>query len=244
MSAVALFVCASVTTTAYADAKQWNDVVSKYAKRSGFDYAGLAKDAESLTKLNSCIAHIAKMKETAALHAWLNVYNVLVVDSVLKHQPLKSVMDVPGFFKKQKHKVASKMRTLDEIENNIIRPRFNDPRVHVALNCGARSCPRLYEKAFTKQNLNASLNRLAKDTVANTRHVAVKGKSLRVSEIFHWFASDFEKVDGSVLAWLKKYDNRGHLQNIAAGSKLGKLKYNWSLNQARVDGSQKSTSGY
>ena len=231
--AIAVLAFACVSPTAFADASQWDDVVSKHAKRSGFDYKGLAKDSESLAKLQSCIAHIAKMKESAPLHAWLNVYNALVVHSVLKHQQPKSVMDIKGFFKSEKHNVAGKSRTLDDIENKIIRPRFADARVHVALNCGARSCPRLYEKAFTKKNLDASLNRLARATVANPKQVAVNGDSARVSEIFHWFASDFKNADDSVLAWLKKYDTKGRLKNVVTNAKLGKLKYDWSLNQAR-----------
>ena len=231
LSAMAL--CWLVTSTATASPGQWDAIVSKYAKRSGFDYNALSKDAEALDKIDSCLDHIATMNDKAPLPAWLNAYNALVVHSVLKHWPLKSVMDVPGFFKTKKHKVAGKLRTLDEIEHKIIRPRFKDPRIHVALNCAARSCPRLHNRAFTKTNVDAVLDTLSKRVVQSDAHVRVKGSSIRVSEIFHWFAPDFEKAAGSVLAWLKKYDSTGRLSRAPADTRLGKLTYDWSLNQAR-----------
>ena len=59
--------------------------------------------------------------------------------------------------------------TLDQIENQVIRPRFHDPRVHAALNCGARSCPPLHGHAFTEANLERNLTSMMQRMVRNTR---------------------------------------------------------------------------
>ncbi|MBW2461785.1 MAG: DUF547 domain-containing protein, partial [Deltaproteobacteria bacterium] len=131
------------------DAGPWQRVLTAHARGGGFDYAGLRADPERLADLNRFVEAVGAMNDDEGLASWLNAYNALVVHAITTRYPLDSVRDVDGFFNTVTHSVAGHSRTLDHLENQIIRPRFHDARIHFALNCGARSCPALSPRAFT-----------------------------------------------------------------------------------------------
>jgi len=208
-------------------------VLARHAKPSGFDYAGLARDPEALAKLASFVAWVGKMPQDAPLADWLNAYNALVVSSVMSKRPLASVMDDKGFFSATKHQVAGQARTLDEVENQIVRPRFHDARVHFALNCAARSCPTLHDRAFRSESLDRTLNALTRSGVQDERHVRVTGSELELSALFFWFEADFSRDAGSVRAFLRRYAAAGVAAQISDTVPLKQREYDWALNQAR-----------
>jgi len=213
------------------DADPWDRVLSAHAHGGGFDYAALKEDEDAMSDLDAFLEGVAAMSEDEPLASWLNAYNAIVVRQVVEHYPIDSVRDVPGFFDRSTHPVAGARRTLDHIENRIIRPRFEDARIHVALNCGAVSCPALYPRAFRQGSLDRVLDRLAQRTVASRRHVRVQDGSVRASQIFDWFSDDFERDAGSVLGWLRRYDGRDRLEDVPDGADVGVIPYDWSLNQ-------------
>ena len=212
------------------DTLLWDGVLAKYAKPRGFDYPGLLADREARRDHRDFVAQLATMPEEAPLADWLNAYNALVVDAVLQRFPLTSVREVPRFFRSVKYQVAGKKRSLDDLEHGIIRPRFEDPRIHVALNCGAQSCPPLHPKAFVSRTLDATLDELSRAVVGDPSFVRVEEDSLSVSKIFHWYSEDFEKEAGSVLDWLKRYDAAGRLDRFTSATRLRRLPYDWKLN--------------
>ena len=212
------------------DALLWDGVLAKYAKPYGFDYRGLLADREARRAHRGFVAQLATMPEEAPLADWLNAYNALVVDAVLQRFPLPSVREVPRFFRSIKYEVAGKKRSLDDLEHGIIRPRFEDPRIHVALNCGARSCPPLHPRAFVSSTLDATLDALSRAVVGDPSFVQVEEDSLSVSRIFHWYSEDFEKDAGSVLEWLQRYDAAGRLDGFTKATRLKRLPYDWKLN--------------
>ena len=150
--------------------------------------------------------------------------------SIVDRYPIRSVRDVPGFFDRAQHRIAGQMRTLDYVENQIVRPRFHDARVHAALNCAARSCPALASRAFTAGNVDASLTRLVQAMVANDLHVRMRAGTLELSPIFTWFAADFTRDAGSVRAWIDRYDAGHKLNGVAPNVPTRERTYNWQLN--------------
>jgi hypothetical protein len=212
------------------DVEPWDRVLRAHAHGGGMDYAALKADAAAMADLDAFLASVASMPESEPLYAWLDAYNAIVVKSIVLRYPLRSVRDVPGFFDRARHRVAGRERTLDEIENQIVRPRFRDARVHAALNCGARGCPALASRAFTAANVEAALDRLARAMVANDAHVRVREGRIELSEIFEWFKADFERDAGSVRAWLARYDARGKLANLPPDARLATRPYDWRLN--------------
>ncbi|MEM8608322.1 MAG: DUF547 domain-containing protein [Myxococcota bacterium] len=214
------------------DARLWDTVLVEYARPGGFDYEGVLEDPEALRAQRAFIAQLATMPEEAPLADWLNAYNALVVHAVLERYPLDSVRSVTRFFRGIKYQVAGKARTLDDLEHGIIRPRFKDPRIHVALNCGAKSCPPLHGRAFTSATLDQTLDELSRRAVRNPAFVKLHEDSIDLSKIFFWYSADFEEGSGSILNWLKQYDTEGKLSAYGDSTKLRRMPYDWSLNRA------------
>ncbi len=223
---------APASPAAKLDAAPLDQVLRKHVRGGFVDYRALKKDAAAQAQLTAFLKAAADMPEGEPLSSWLNVYNALVIQLVLERYPLGSVMDVPDFFKALKRRVAGKARSLDEIEHQIIRKRFPDARVHVALNCGAVSCPALQPRAFRESDLDANLTALAKAAMADRLHVELKGGALHVSALFFWFGEDFERDAGSVLGWIKRY-GPPELAELPASTKLVQRKYDWKLADAK-----------
>jgi hypothetical protein len=224
----ALFLALTPSSASALDADPWDEVLQAHARQGGVDYAALKADDEAMAKLDAFLAAVGRMPESAGLADWLNAYNAIVVKSVLDAYPLRSVREVDGFFDGKRHRVAGAQRTLDDIENRIIRPRFEDARVHFALNCAAKSCPALHGRAFRQGSLDQTLDRLVRRAVASPRHVRVADGSLEVSEIFHWFSGDFERDGGSIRGWIA---GQGvDLSGVPESAEVGRIGYDWRLN--------------
>ena len=173
----------------------YESILKQAVKKDGVDYATLV-DNKDLAHYLKWVAHadLNKMpSKDARLAFYINAYNALTLRSVLHFWPnIKSVSDVVpnfGFFKVTKHKVAGQDVTLDDIENTIIRPTFNDPRIHAALNCASRSCPPLAPFAFTEAGLDQQLDtvfrRFANDDTRN--QISVKERRIQLSKLFEWY---------------------------------------------------------
>jgi len=198
----------------------------------------------------------ALMGQTQRLAYWLNAYNVSVVAGVLANyagKPDFRVTDSGTFFNERVYGVAGLMLSLDEIEHGIVRGVWDhpsvagspyeaklrayhgelwgtgkvDPRIHVALNCGALSCPNLQQKAWLPaslpQDLQAALELFLSDPV--------KGAGGNgVSALFDWFRVDFENADGSVSAFIEK-NRKGGLNGVSSVTDF--ITYDWTLNIRR-----------
>jgi hypothetical protein len=215
------------------DSAPFNAVLMKHLKGGRIDYAGLHADAAATAQLQEYVEAIARMPENEPLSSWINAYNALVVHAVLERHPLQSVKDAEGgdfrFFREIHYTVAGKKRSLDDVENGVIRPRFEDARIHVALNCGALSCPPLPPKAFEAATLDADLDQLAKVTVNDGHHLYIKDGKLVVNEIFKWFESDFARDGGSLLKWIQAYSDDAAVDGLAADVTIDVYPYDWAL---------------
>ena len=131
-----------------------------------------------------------------ALAYWINAYNAFVLKGVIDAYPVKSVMDIKipnGFFKHTRFSAGGKELSLDEIENQIIRPGFKDARIHAVVNCGAASCPALEKRAFSGADLNDRLQTAFYRFVNDPQHVLLdrQNKKLFLSKILDWYGTDF-----------------------------------------------------
>ncbi|MCY3682033.1 MAG: DUF547 domain-containing protein [Gemmatimonadetes bacterium] len=178
-----------------------------------------------------------------SLAFWINAYNACVLAGVSKAYPISSVTEIApafGFFKTYQFVVGGRQFTLDEIEHEIIRPQFADPRIHAAINCAAVGCPRLLNEAFTPDELDDQLNSVMQDMIRNPIHVQINRETgiVGLSAIFDWFSSDFtsyvqareagETVLDYISLFLSKEDT-GYLQNHP-DLQIVFLDYDWSLN--------------
>lgn len=174
---------------------------------------------------------------------WINAYNARTIAGVLDRYPIDSVKDVGflggrlrGFFGRREHPVAGEERTLDEIEKEILlAPPLWDARIHWALNCASRSCPRLRPEPYRADELDRQLDFQAR-TFLNSpegHRLDPDAGELRLSRIFDWYAEDFERAAGSIRAYAARYLT-GAAGEAARDNEveIRFLDYDWDLNDA------------
>lgn len=172
----------------------------------------------------------------AKLAFWLNAYNACVISGVIERYPdIESVQDIPGFFDDKRWLVAGEKRSLNEMENEIIRPEFKEPRIHFVLVCAAQSCPPLQPYAMIGTDLQEKLERITREVVNDDRYVQIdpKTKKLRLTRIMSWYGKDFIDKDGSLEAFLLRYlaePARSQLEQ--GGYTIEFMEYDWALNDA------------
>lgn len=127
---------------------------------------------------------------------WINAYNALVLRGVIDGYPVSRIDELGGldaFFRQRQFAVGGQALTLDQLENQIIRPQYRDPRVHFALNCGAAGCPALLGRAYTGEKLDSLLEAQTRRFAADARQVRFDPQrgTLHLSQILNWYGEDF-----------------------------------------------------
>lgn len=211
--------------SAEADPAPLDRVLGAHVRDGRFDYAALAADAPRKADLDAFLTDVAD-ERAPGLATLLNAYNAIVIRRVLGRFPVASVMDVPGFFDREKSRVGGREVTLNELEKEWILPEFRDARVHFALNCGARSCPPLGTTAFRAQTLDATLERMARDALASADFVSLRGDRVALSSLFDWYGADFVRASGSVVGFVRRYR-----PDVPENARVSFLRYDWRLNR-------------
>ncbi len=216
------------------------------------DYQGMQRDHSQLkTYLNQLSAvsqsqfdHWPKEDQLAFL---INAYNAWTVELILSAWPdIKSIKDLGSFFRSPWSKafvvLLGKTRTLDNIEHQLIRGsgRYNDPRIHFAVNCASIGCPALRPEAYTGERLNQQLDEQVQWFLSDRSRNRVEGDVIKLSPIFKWYREDFEKgwrgfhrLEDFLLTNAKTL---GISDNLAAKLKRGAvdiefMDYDWRLNK-------------
>jgi hypothetical protein len=196
------------------------------------NYSKLRKNQDRLQGLVQQIAvyNLRDASDAERKAFYLNAYNILVLQQVVKHYPLKSVMDVPGFFDKEQHTVAGEKLTLNALEKQKLLTPYQDARIHFALVCAAKSCPPLLNQAYIPAQVEAQLETQAKRTLQHPQFIRVQtaGKEVLVSEIFKWYRQDFLREASSIPAYINRY----RTSTLPQGYSLGYYTYNWALNDS------------
>lgn len=167
-----------------------------------------------------------------ALAFWVNAYNALVIKNVLDNPGMRRPTDVAGFFDKKKFKVAGKMYTLNDIENNVIRKQFKEPLIHFGLVCAARSCPPLLKNAYNGANVRSKLAQNASAYLASQyNRYDAKTNTLTLSKIFEWYKEDFGG-DAGLRTFVKKYGTKQMKDGLAASpnATIKYMEYDWTIN--------------
>jgi len=124
------------------------------------DYGQWQQSSAARQQLESYLAAVSQFSPKATpgrfssrndeLAYWMYGYNAYVIRSVIEHWPLASVTDVKapleavkglGFFYPPRFSFGGKYMGLLAVENNAIRKKSQDPRIHFFLNCASESCP-------------------------------------------------------------------------------------------------------
>jgi hypothetical protein len=257
VAAYALFTPASSLFAQNFDANYgaWEALLKKHVKwlpdnkQSRVNYKGFAADRAEFKKVLDSFSDVTREQ----FGAWskneqmvflINAYNAFTIEHILSKYPnIKSIKDlgsiVQSAWKKKFFTLLGEEQHLDWIEHEQLRPKYQDPRIHVALVCAALSCPALRPEAYTVAKLDAQLeDGMVRFLSDRTRNKYADGK-LQVSSIFKWFKEDFEKGHkgfGKVEDVFAKYadkltDSAEDQAKIRAKTvSISHLDYDWSLN--------------
>ena len=202
------------------------------------DYAGLAERQDELDAYLASLASapIDDLGRDERLALLINAYNAFTLRLILDHYPIASIRDIPADERWQavRWSLAGTEYSLDQIEHELVRPNFREPRIHFALVCAAIGCPPLRAEAFTGERLESQLEEQTIYSHSHDRWMRYEPGAdvVWLTSLYQWYGGDFEQVAGSILAFAARYDEN-LASDLAAGHEpeVRFLDYDWSLNE-------------
>ncbi len=196
-----------------------------YDKVTAQDRAALQSYINSLSQID-----IEALPRDAEMATWFNLYNAKTIELILENYPIKSIRKISNPWKKKRLVVNGKKMSLDDIEHNTVRRKYDEPRVHYAFNCASIGCPNVKSTAWEAESLEADLTQAARDFIASERGVEVRDNKIIASSIFKWYKKDFGGNEDGILAHLRRYASGSKKAALDATSKINKYDYDWDLN--------------
>jgi len=246
--------------------KNFDQVLRHFVNDQGrVDYSGLKADPDQFENYYQQIAIYSPDNSPASfkhqsdrLAYWINAYNAAVIKTVLSYYPISSIEDVKpplalfflpdktGFFVFQKPSFGRTTTSLYYLENSVIRERFAEPRVHFALNCASRGCPKLPRYAFNGDELDRQLDREARIFFAESRNFRIDPatKTIYLSSILDWYRDDFvdwyrehyPEQEATLLQYVALYLEPERARNLRENSSTFGVEfvpYDWGLNDQK-----------
>lgn len=168
---------------------------------------------------------------------WVNLYNALTVKLVLKHYPVTSITKLgEGFFSFGPWDdpivtISNQSLTLNDIEHRILRPIWQDPRIHYVVNCASIGCPDLQPKALTAKLIEQQLDTAAKRFINQPKGVSWQREELVLSKIYDWYNDDFGRSEAKIIAHLIRYAEKGLGTQLRQYQGDISYQYDWQLNE-------------
>ena len=224
------------------DHSLWNKLLKQTVNEIGeIDYARIKanpQDLEAYVRQLAAVSPDSKRElfptKADELAYWINAYNALCTYGVAKAYPVKSVRDLGflfAFFRRADYTLGGKKFSLHVLEQELIRPRYREPRIHFALVCASLSCPKLSREAYTAANLEGQLDFQTRQYFRETRNLAVdvKGNRIFLAKILDWYAADFGP---SALEYAKRYTSEEKRKQVEGlrNPRVTYRDYDWSIN--------------
>jgi len=219
--------------------KAWSRVLSEFVNKKGeVNFKALL---QKRADLNKYVYYVSKVNpksdkkdfpnESSVLAHHINAYNALSMYNILESELPESLSGFKKvkFFYFKKFVIGGEEMSLYTYENEVIR-KLGEERVHFALNCMSRGCPRLPQVPFTGKKLNQELEEQAKFFFSEERNVQVdeKERAVRLSEILDFFPEDFLKKAKSLIAYANRY--RAKEKKLPEDFKEEFIPYDWKVN--------------
>jgi hypothetical protein len=252
--AVVTFLLALPASAQTFDHSPFEELLKKHVVKGMVDYVAFAESGDFKDYLKGLeAADVSKLADRERLAFWINAYNAYTIELVNKHEERASIRNInkdeglvkgKGPWKEPVVKAGGKTYSLDEVENEIIRKQWREPRIHFALVCAAMSCPPLRSEAYTGAKLDAQLDSQGRAFVpdpARGSRVDVKERTVYASKIFDWYKEDFGGNKEAVGRFIAQYYPESPDKQLLLGGDfdLDYLEYDWTLNSrylARLKG--------
>ncbi len=250
--ALLILTCFSMSSYAFDQTHdKWTEVLKKYQNAQGLvNYKKLKSDIahDKMNPFNLYLTELQSVPHTD-YEKWskdekkaflINAYNALTFKLIVDNYPVASIKKIGGFFTKPWSieffsLLDGKIKKLDPIEQDWLRSKFKDFRIHAAVNCASISCPPLRHEAFVANRLDAQLDDQMKTWLKDrTRNqIDVKLKLVKISKIFDWYNKDFVDWGGGPLNVIAKYSTPPIPHETVDQIKVEYLDYNWELNETK-----------
>lgn len=226
----------SFSAQAQTDHSIWTDLLQKHVRVDGLvDYSGFVADSielnKYLTELSSFQPTDTRSQEEKLAY-WINAYNAFTIKLIVDHFPVQSIKDIKkgipfvnSVWDINFIVIGDDKLSLNDIEHNILRKEFNEPRIHFAIVCASMSCPKLRNEAFVSAKLEEQLQTQTIDFINDPKKNKLSADVFNISSIFKWFQADFAN-NGDIRAFIAKYSK----QSINPEGKVSYLHYDWNLN--------------
>lgn len=230
------------------DHAAWTALLPRYVHNGSVDYAGLKRNGQAelngyLQSLESvCRGHFDTWTREQKLAFWINAYNAYTVKLILDNYPLSTIRSIgllPGaafrqdFIPLQRLHGGNDELSLNDIEHEILRKEFQEPRIHFAIVCASKSCPILRSAAYRASTVNAQLDDAARTFIRDSsrNRFDASTRTLHLSSIFDWFREDFERAAQTLPRFVARYADDATATAIRSGNvRVRFLDYDWSLN--------------
>lgn len=200
-----------------------------HVKNGRVAYKAIKDNPATLKELLEMAKAISVSKDNAKEYQafWINGYNLLVIDGIVKNYPIKSPLDKPGFFDKNINEIGGTNISLNDIENKLLRKNFSkEARFHFVLVCGGLGCPPIIGEAYTPSKLDTQLEKQTKLAMNDPKFIQVNKNKVKISQIFEWYKGDFEH-EGKVTDFINKYKS----EKLPEKANVSYYPYDWTLNE-------------
>lgn len=227
---VLLFVSVSV----FPQIEKFDDLLRNNVSTDGVvDYKNIIKNKVDLNEYIDYLARTSpndSWSDDKKKAFWINAYNAYTIQIITDNYPLGSILKINSKGKDAWHQkfavVGGESYSLNDIEHEILRKDFSDPRIHVGVNCASFSCPPILNKAFTEENVDKELEVLMKRFINDPKRNIITEKKVTLSKIFEWYKGDFTK-NGSLIDYINSYTDL----TLTKKTKTRYMEYNWNLNE-------------
>lgn len=226
------------------DFDRWDQLLRQYVDGEGrVDYPRWQREA--MQPLSAWLAQMSELNlaehptTDEQLALWLNLYNALTIEQVLRRYPIDSIrpkiLGVPNwiaflsFFLRPVYPLGGRRYSLNAIEHGVLRRQFNDPRIHFALVCASIGCPLLRNEAYRPERVQQQLENDAQRFINHPDKVHQQDGVLYCSQIFKWYRSDFLQAAPSVPDYIQTYWQSE--SKLDSHTPIVYLPYSWQLNQ-------------
>jgi hypothetical protein len=219
--------------------EMWNLLLQKHVNNTGnVNYIGFLQDSMQLNQYLTLVSdnppNDSLWNENEKIAYWINAYNAFTAQLILRNYPIASIKDIGSIIQVpfinspwdiKFIRIGDQFYDLNNIEHNILRKNWNEPRIHFAINCASISCPRLRNEAYTADKLESQLEQQAVEFMNDYSKNEISSEKAQLSKIFSWFSSDFEKKS-SLIEFINSYSKT----RISTNTEISFKEYNWHLN--------------
>lgn len=250
------------------DYSNYDTVLKKFVNEKAMvNYSKLKAQRHQLDAFAASLGRLSRQtyeqwNEKHKIAFWLNAYNGLTLKSIIDNYPIKSswlksriwprnsIRQISGVWDKITFNVMGKKLTLEHIEHEILRKKFDEPRIHMAMVCAAMGCPPLRGEPYIGDKLDEQLDDQTRRFLNNPEKFKINSikNTLYLSEIFKWFSEDFvgkygskrkigrnDKEMSAVLNFIARHLNDAQKKYVLAGKyEIKYIGYDWSLNEQRT----------